>query len=182
MSFVDDRFNALYGSARSQELLVLVWGPGDPGPGADATARLYWEKRNQIQAAVKARFPNSEVLFSESAVLRERTKHLGNLLTEELVHAHIADCILILDVSRGASLELDHFSGDPSIAKKMRLLIPERFVGGTGLISTVHQKVHVTGFSEDQLHACQVATELAPNLVEAVAIEKMQAARLRGFA
>jgi hypothetical protein len=180
MSIVDERFEAYFRAARKQDLLVLVWGPGDPGPGGDPKIALYWRKRNEIRAAVKARFPNAEVLFSESAVLRDYTRHLGDLLTEELAHADIADCILILDVSRGASLELDHFSADPLIARKMRLLIPAEHVGGTGLISSVHDKVRVSGFTDDDLASCRVATKIVPDLVDAVAIEKMQASRLRG--
>jgi hypothetical protein len=181
MSLVDDRFKKLFRVVRQQELVILVWGPGDPGPAGDPQITLYWRKRNQIRDALQARFPNAEVLFSESSALRDHTRHLGTLLVEERAHAEIADCILILDVSRGASLELDHFSADPAIARKIRLLIPSRYVGGTGLISGVHEKVRVAGFTDDDLNTCRVASEIAPNLVEAVAIEKMTADRLRGF-
>jgi hypothetical protein len=181
MSLIDRRFDALFAAARNQELVILVWGPGDPGPGADPQVALYWAKRNQIKDHLKTRFPKAEVHFSESPALRDRTRQLSDTLIEELAHAEIADCILILDVARGASLELDHFSADPSIAQKIRLLIPKKYVGGTGLVSSVHNKVRVSGFADDELTSCRVATEIAPNLVDAVAIAKIQAARLRGF-
>src|ERR1700722_213362 len=100
------RIEALRTKARQQDLVVLVWGPGDPGPAGAPDLIKYWGKRNQIKDVLSSTFPNAEVMFSESDTLRDHTRDLTSLLTEELVHAAVADCIIVLDVSRGAHVEV----------------------------------------------------------------------------
>lgn len=172
-----ERIRDLYVQAKAQPLVILVWGPGQPSPGATGDAVVYWNKRVQIREVLSREFPNSEVLFSEHAALRDHTRELEDLLTEELVHAAVADCILVLDVSRGAHVEVDRFSEHPSIAAKMRILIPERFVGTTGLVGSVHQDLRVKGFSDDELRLCRVATEKAVQIVLSFAIRKLMPKR-----
>lgn len=172
-----ERIRDLYRQAKSQQLVILVWGPGQPSPGAVGDPLLYWNKRVQIRDVLSREFPNSEVLFSEHAALRDYTRDLEDLLTEELVHAAVADCILVLDVSRGAHVEVDRFSEKPSIAANMRILIPERFVGTTGLVGSVHQDLRVKGFSDDELTRCVVATEMVVKIVLSFAIRKLMPSR-----
>jgi hypothetical protein len=157
---------ALRERARMEQLLVLVWGPG-------SSNKEYWGKRNQIRDEIKSVYKNAEVEFSESDVLRDHTRDLASLLVEELAHATVADCIIVLDVSRGAHVEVDRFSSRPEIASKMTLLIPEEFVGGTGLVSHVHKHVNVTGFSPSQFKDCNLATKLAISIVDGVAIDRL---------
>jgi hypothetical protein len=168
-----ERMKALKDRAKREDLVILVWGPGDPGPGGSTEIKRYWEKRQQIRNILAATFTSSQVFFSEDKALRSRTQGLGDLLPEELVHAGIADCILILDVSRGAHVEVDHFSGYPSIANKMRILIPRRFVGGKGLVSAIHDKLKVHGFTDQQFDRCTLASKTCIDLVLAVAYEKL---------
>jgi len=153
-----DRIAALKRKARQQQLVILVWGPGDPGSGGSDLARKYWVKRNQIRDNLATLYPNAEVLFSEDSALRDETRGLGTTLDQELLDASIADCILILDVSRGAHVEVDRFAAIPDIAAKMTILIPETYVGGTGLVSQIHRRATVVGFADAELDSCAVAT------------------------
>jgi len=172
-----DRIDELHKRAKMEELVVLVWGPGDPGPKGPKEIKKYWAKRNQIRDLLAKEFPQSEVYFSEALALRDHTRGLESLLTEELVHAAIADCILVLDVSRGAHVEVDRFSNYPSIAHKIRVLLPEKYVGGTGLASQVHQGLKVIGFSEIEFKQCSLASVKAIKVVLSVAIEKLMTSR-----
>lgn len=172
------RIDNLRKKARDQVLVVLVWGPGDPGLGGSPDLLLYWQKRNQIRDVLVRTFPNAEILFSESDALRDHTRDLTDLLAEELVHASIADCILVLDVSRGASGEVDRFTSTPDIAAKMTVLLPERWVRGTGLVSHVHKKTNVLGFSDEELNRCDVATKMSVSVVDTCAVQKLLLPRL----
>ena len=161
--------------AKQQQLVVLVWGPGDPGPKGQKEMVRYWRKRVEIREFLKKEFKQSEVEFSESDALRDHTRDLNALLTEELVHAAVADCILVLDVSRGAHVEVDRFSTYPILAKKLRVLLPEKYVGGSGLAGQVLKGLTVVGFTEEEFKKCSLASEKAVKIVETVAIEKLMA-------
>jgi hypothetical protein len=126
-----------------------------------------------IKKHLREAFQNSGIFFSEDDELRARTKHLEDVLVEEMVHGLAADCILILDVSRGAHVEVDQFATNAKLAPKIRLLIPTRFVGTKGLVGVVHQRVRVCGFTDEEFEACRVARDLAVNVVESVAIRKL---------
>ena len=168
-----DRIEAIRRRARKQELLILVWGPGDPGADASGERLKYWEKRVQIRESIQSAYPESEVLFSESDALRDHTRDLNDLLAEELVHATAADCILILDVSRGAHVEIDRFSDIPQIAAKTTVLLPERFVGNSGLVGEVHKKVRIMGFSETEFEECNLATSKSISAVDVYALSRL---------
>jgi hypothetical protein len=170
---VEDRIQSLYRRAKREDLVVLVWGPGDPGAAGSPELQKYWQKRQKIRDSLADVFKSSEILFSESGSLRDHTRDLQNLLTEELVHAAAADCILVLDVSRGAHVEVDRLSGYAVIAQKIRVLIPDRYVGSSGLVKVIHDKLAVVGFSEDEFTDCRLATDKCVKLVLSVAIEKM---------
>jgi hypothetical protein len=86
-----------------------------------------------------------------------------------------ADCILVLDVSRDAHVEVDRFSRYASVAKKIRVLLPAKFVGGSGLVSEIHAGLKVTSFTEDEFKKCTL------ELVLSVAIEKLMASGLSAF-
>jgi len=177
MSLASDKIARLNERAKREELVVLVWGPGDPGATGDKDAKAYWLKRNQMRDALGKEFKESEIYFSEAAELRDHTRDLDTLLTEELVHAGIADCILILDVSRGAHVEVDRFSNYPSVAHKMRVLLPEKYVGSKSLAGELQKGLRVIGFSETEFEKCSLASEKAIKVVLSVAIDKMMANR-----
>ncbi len=171
------RIEQLRRECRREELAILVWGPGDPGPRGDQERRRVWEKRLQIKETLQREFPNAEIALSEDIQLRQLTSDLDDLLSEELAHAASADCILVLDLSRGAHVEVDRFTMYPALAAKMWLLLPDRFVGTAGLISVVHEGLKVRGFSPQEFEACSVARELAVKIVLSVAMHK----RLRRY-
>ncbi len=175
------RLKELRRKARLQELVVLVWGPGEPRPGAPDVLQNYWAKRVQIRETLTGLFPNSDILFSESDALRDQTRDLDDLLAEELAHAAIADCILVLDVSRGAHVEVDRFSAIPAIASKMTVLLPEKYVGNDGLVSQVHQAIRVVGFSGEELAACHVATVKSVRVVDTAALRVMMLATVTPY-
>jgi len=167
------RIHQLRERAKHQPLVVLVWGPGDPGPDGEPQHTRYWQKRNQIRDLLAREFRQSEILFSESDALRDYTRDLETLLTEELVHAAIADCILVLDVSRGAHVEVDRISSYPLLAKKMRILLPEKYARGSGPYSNVLQGLRVVPFTEEEFERSSLASVKAIKLVESVALEKL---------
>lgn len=163
-----ERLARLRQRATDQRLVVLVWGPGDPGPGRD---RALYEKRVQTRDALQRTFRLSEVYFSEDAALRSEVADLPDVLDEEYAEATVADVIIVFDTSRGAHVEVDSFSSHPHIASKMHVFLPEEYVG-SGLAREVHEKVaSVVPFSPDDLRVCN-AKSRAEAIVMAAAIRR----------
>ena len=161
--------------ARKQELRILVWGPGDPGTGGDAASQQRYKKRVQMRDAVQAAFTESEVRFSEDPVLVNSTAYIPGQLRKEAVHASAAHVVLMLDVSRGVDLELDHFVPTYTwFRDKAYVFLPEAYVGTSGLVSDVLQYLRedqVRGFSQDDLDSCRLATQVSVEIVDAVAMD-----------
>ena len=178
---IEDRIKGLFAEARQAELIVLIWGPGDPGSDPSHPSYPYWNKRCQIREEIRKAFPNAGVYFSEDDQLRQFTRHLEDVLAEEWVHASQADCILVLDVSRGAHVEVDRFSRDPILAAKMRLLLPVRYVGTTSLVSMLHHRLRVIGFSDEEFDLCSLATKKCVDIILTVAVSKLLALRNGGY-
>src|SRR5690349_16932228 len=95
--------------ARFEPITILVWGPGDPGAKAPAPRRKAYKKRVQIKESLKREFPRASVHFSEDPEMIDLGAGIKGQLRIEAVQAKISDLILMLDLSRGADLELDHF-------------------------------------------------------------------------
>jgi len=53
--------------ARQQQLVILVWGPGDPGSKGSKEATRYWQKRVQIR----------DFLTKEFYQCKKELKHRG---------------------------------------------------------------------------------------------------------
>ena len=176
---VEENIKSFLEDAKRLEMLVLIWGPGDPGDSTHPNHK-YWEKRCMIRELLRREFPNAGVYFSEDEALRKYTIHLDDALIEEGVHAEKADCILVLDVSRGAHVEVDRFSALPLIAAKMRLLLPERYVGTKGLVSVIHKRVRVVGFSDQEFDECSLARKKCIDIIHTVAVSKLLADRNGG--
>lgn len=156
MSTAAERIRKLKASARGVPLVILVWGPGAPGATASPTMALLWAKRREIRSRLRVEFPHSEVFFSEDPELRRNVDDLPTVLAEELAEAWVSDCIIVLDVSRGAHVEVDHFSAIPEIAAKMHVFLPEEYVD-RGLAREIHRRVaSVNGFTDDDLRECNV--------------------------
>jgi hypothetical protein len=164
-------------SARQAKLRVLIWGPGDPGPSAAPEAKQRYEKRLKMRKAVESTFPRAEVRFSEDPPLLALTATIPGLLRKEAVHAKLAHVVLMLDISRGADLELDHFVPTyPWFRDKVYVFLPEAYVGTTGLVSDVFKYLRpdqLLGYTAAEYGACSVATIKAIEIVDAVAISHL---------
>lgn len=153
---------------------ILVWGPGDPGSGAPDEKRKGYEKRLQIRDLLRTSFPHAEVYFSEDTEMVEVGEAVSGQLRREALQARIADLVLMLDISRGADLELDHFVPTyPWFREKVHVFLPERFVNSQGLVGEVFdylRRDQVEGFTDEEFETCLVATEKAIRVAETVAL------------
>ena len=160
-----------------QEIKILVWGSGDPGPTASPEKRKAYEKRVQIKKVLESTFPNAEVHFSEDPEMIQLTDHLVGQLRKEAVQARIADLIIMLDISRGADLELDHFVPTYSwLRDKVHAFLPERYVSSQGLVKEVFDHLkpeQVEGFTDQEFEECTVATVKAIRPAESMAYDLM---------
>lgn len=167
----EEKFRKL---VRKQELLVLVWGPGDPGSKASAVEKLGFNKRKQIKKEIEKVFSEADVRFSEDPVLRKMTSYLGRELMREMVHAKLADVVILLDISRGVDLEVDHFVETYEwFRNKAYVLIPQKYVKTKGLIADVFKNLrdgHLIGFTDYELKHCTVATKVCVGIVDEVAL------------
>jgi hypothetical protein len=159
--------------ARQQRLKVLIWGPGDPGERDDPVAQKGYAKRRHIRGELKKNFPRSQVTFSEEL---EKSEVIIGTLTQEAIQAKIADLVIILDISRGADLELDYFTKYSWFRQKVWLLVPKEYVNTTGIIAEVFKlipKDQMHGFTAEEFDRCDVAKIMSVNIVTTVAALKL---------
>lgn len=163
--------------ARRQSLRVLVWGPGKPASDSTTDQERAYKKRCDIRNEVASVFEHSEVHFSEDPELARLTAGSKRMLRKEAQHAKWAHVILMLDVSRGVDLELDHFVPNyPWFRDKAYVFLPERYVGTTGLVSDVLRllpQAQVVGFTEDDFSSCRIAKEMAVEIVDELANDRL---------
>lgn len=154
--------------ARNQRLAILVWGPGEGSPG--------YEKRLQIRDELSKIFPSADVAFSEDRELEDIADYAKGQLLQEAIHALAADVVLILAMSRGSELELDHFIPTYSwFRDKAYVFLKKRYVASNGLVGTVLDKLttdQVQGFSEEDFASCRLAKQMSVEVVDSVAMEK----------
>jgi len=162
-------------NARYAPIKILVWGPGDPGADASAEKRKGYEKRIQIKDVLRSRFPRAAVHFSEDEEMLEIGEGISRQLTKQALQARDADLVLMLDISRGADLELDHFVPTyPWFREKVYVFLPERFVPPTGLVREVFDYLRqdqVEGFTDEEFEVCDVAKEKAVCIAQTVALD-----------
>lgn len=167
---------SLLEDARFEPIKVLVWGPGDPGPTASPESKKAYQKRIQIKEVIKEEFPRAEVFFSEDSEMLEISKGLKGHLRKEAFQAKIADLILMLDVSRGADLELDHFVPTyPWFREKVYVFLPERHVPPQGLVKEVFDYLRpdqIEGFTDSDFQHCTLATEKAVAVAGTIAVAR----------
>lgn len=163
--------------ARRQSLRVLVWGPGKPDSDATTEQVRRYKKRCDIRDEVASAFKESEVHFSEDPELDRLTAGTRRLLRKEALHAKWAHVVLMLDVSRGVDLELDHFVPSyPWFRDKAYVFLPQRYVGATGLVSDVLNllpRSQVIGFTDDDFSACRIAKKMAVDIVDEIASDQL---------
>jgi hypothetical protein len=159
------------------KMAILVWGPGDPGPHSSPTQTAAYKKRLQIKDVLAKTFKQAEVRFSEDKYLQKVTQGILGQLKRQAIHARGADLVLMLDISRGADLELDHFVPTyPWFRDKVYVLLKEQYVPPRGLVKEVFDyltREQVIGFSDKQFRSCEVATKKAVDIAISVAIDLM---------
>jgi len=168
--------NEIRASAHFEAIKILVWGPGDPGAGASEERRRAYAKRVQIKDVLRREFPRAEVYFSEDTEMINLSQGIRGQLRREALQARSADLVIMLDISRGADLELDHFVPTyPWFREKVYVFLPEAFVPPRGLVSEVFdylRRDQVEGFTDQEFTECHVATRKAVQIGETVALEK----------
>ena len=144
---------------------VLVWGPGQ-------TDEKGYAKRKEIKDEIRRRFPNSEVYFSEDKELRSITGSLPTLIAE-IVHARAAHIVIVLGISRGAEIEIDHLSQDATIARKLWVLLPDKFYPLSGLAAEKLRGIELEFFSEAEFEDSTLASSKCVRRVLCRAIEQL---------
>lgn len=171
-----DEAGKIKAALRYEPLKILVWGPGDPGSSATPECRKAYEKRLQIKQILADKFRCSEVYFSEDPEMVQISEGIRGQLRKEVLQARIADLIIMLDISRGADLELDHFVPTyPWFRDKVYVFLPEQFVPPHGLVREVFDHLtrdQVEGFSTEEFERCSLATEKAVQIAESFALIK----------
>jgi hypothetical protein len=162
--------------AHYEAIKILVWGPGLLGENATEEQQKAYQKRVQIRDVLRAAFPRAEVYFSEDPEMIEVGSRISGQLRVEALQARIADLILMLDISRGADLELDHFVPTyPWFRDKVYVFLPEDYVPPKGLVKEVFDYLRddqVEGFTQDEFLQCSVATDKAVRIAEVIALDK----------
>jgi hypothetical protein len=162
---------------RNEPIKVLVWGPGNPGIGAPPDKIKAYQKRKKIKEELKVKFPCAEVYFSEDKEMIKISEGIHGQIRREALQAKLSDLVLMLDISRGVDLELDHFIPTyPWFRDKVYIFLPEEYVSTTGLVADVLEKVprcQIEGFTKDEFDSCKVASEKAVRIVDNVALEKI---------
>jgi hypothetical protein len=173
MNDFEHRAQEIIDLARQQRLNVLIWGPGDPGESGDPDAKKGYAKRCLIRKELRENFPRAEIKFSEE--LKE-TITIRGTIPQETVHAASADLVIILDISRGADLELDHFTKYSWFRKKVWLFVPQEYLDSAGLVAEVFKlipKDQRQGFTTEEFERCDVAKRMSVDVVTTVATLKL---------
>jgi hypothetical protein len=161
MSRSKDLADRIIDDFKWEPIIILVWGPGNPGADATAERKLAYEKRVKIKKVLKKEFHRAEVHFSEDLEMLRIADGIHGQLSKEALQAFVADLILILDISRGADLELDHFISTYSwFRNKVHVFLPNQYLPPRGLVSEVFgllSKDQLEGFSEEEFERCDVA-------------------------
>lgn len=148
--------------AKYEPITILIWGPGNPGQRAPLERRKAYNKRLQIKEALIKEFPRASIHFSEDTEMVEIGEGIIGQLRIEALQARVSNIVLMLDVSRGTNLELDHFVPMyPWFRDKVHVFLPEKYVTAQGLVSEVLKYVphdQVEGFSDEEFDRCDVAT------------------------
>jgi len=153
-----------------QRLDVLIWGPGDPEENDDdAEAKKAYEKRCLMRATLREKYPRARVRFSEE--IKKRNPEMSQL-DQETFDAKFADLVIILDIGRGADLELDHFTKFSWFRTKVYLFVPQKYLDAPGLADEVYKLIpekQRKGYSPEEYERCDVAKVRTLDIMEIVA-------------
>jgi len=157
-----------------EKIRILIWGPGKPKSNASLYKQRAYNKRVQIKRVLRKKFRNGEVYFSEDKKMKGIAKEITGKLEKEAFQAKIADLILVLAISRGANLELDHFIPTyPWFREKVRILLPKKYIKSQGLASSIYEFLRpnqIEGFTTQEFNRCKLATEKAVRIAKEAVI------------
>ncbi len=164
--------------ARRQNLKFLIWGPGNPGEEAPKEQQAGYRKRCQIRDLIRNgdRFGYAKAYFSEDEEMVKLTQGLHNQLIAEAFQALNVDGVIVLDISRGANLELDTYIPTyPWFRDIVYVLLPGQYIGAGGLADEVLNQLdtrRVIGYTQEEFDSCNVATVKAMEIADTVAMAK----------
>lgn len=138
MSF-HERIRQLGLIVEAMELNVLVWGSGRGLPE-------HFTRREQLRQAIKSRFPNTDVCFSEE--LTKEVPGSANLTfaEQELWHLAASDICIVLDTSEGPGEEIAHFVKS-AFAHKLLILTPQENKDASGFPASLRENQNQWFFS-----------------------------------
>lgn len=165
MSF-EDRVRQYSQLVESVELNVLVWGPGQGGGE-------HYVKREQIRQKIQARFPYSEVRFSEKLDVSQLIQGASDLsLPErELWHLAASDICIVLDTSAGAAAEIAHFVASP-FGRKLLILTHEQYKGSSSFPASVREIQNQLFYDDEEYTSCSLSERIMVRLRQ-VALGKL---------
>ena len=163
-----DEATKLNEHARQQaEFLVLIWGPGKNQAGYD--------KRCMIRDVLRNLFPRSKFDFSEDIQIPE----IIGTLPKQAVQAKIAKLIIILDISRGAHFEINHFTKYSWFLSKAWVLVPQEDLnrldegGFAWQALRLIPRQQIKGFTAEELARSDVAKVMSVDIVTTVAVMEL---------
>ncbi len=156
--------------AKGYPVKVLVFGPGEPASDATPEQRKGYEKRCQIREEVSKEFPMAEVHFPEDPEMITIADGIRGQLRKEALQAKLSDIVIILDISRGADLEIDHFISKYSwVRDKVHIFLKEEYFKAykeeKSLVAEVLKQINpnqIESFTDEDFKLCRIATEMAP--------------------
>jgi len=164
------RIDAFRNFVHQMQIRVLVWGPGPPPSGSSSPG---YNKRLQIRNEIIKNFPRANVYFSEDPEMMAITQHLTDQLLREALQAKAVDVVIILGMTRGAQVEIDHFLETyPWFPGKAYVFLPEKYANSVGLGIGVLRRLpqgHVITYTQEEFDRCDLATLMAVKAVEQAA-------------
>lgn len=138
----DERLRQLGLLAEAVGLNILIWGSGRSFPE-------HFAKREQLRQAIRTRFSNTDVRFSEE--LTEEVPGAANLTfaEQELWHLAACDICIVLDTSKGPGEEIAHFVRS-AFAHKLLILTPEKDKDSSGFPASLRENQNQWFFSDEE--------------------------------
>jgi hypothetical protein len=164
MSF-HERIRQLGLIVEAMELNVLVWGSGRSLPE-------HLAKREQLRQAIRDRFPNADVRFSEE--LTDEVPGAANLTfaEQELWHLAACDICVVLDTSEGPGEEIAHFVRS-AFAHKLLILTPEENKNASGFPASLRENQNQWFFSDEEFDSGALFERVFAHLRQ-IALGKME--------
>lgn len=146
------RSSRLLQRVHDQELIILVWGPGESGDSAE------YAKREQLRTRLRETFPRSSVYFSEDKELDEALPpefRALPLVDKELAHLALCHLCVVLDTSAGPAAEIAAY-GRTQFASRLLILTPDRHKSVTSFPALLRENLNQVFFSPDEFESCNL--------------------------